>query len=202
VLRAISFQAVSKSNSAPVGTIVLDHSERHLRRKLITTSQGDNVMVDLPEAVLFADGDMLVLEDGQTIEIIAAKEKLYTVTAGAGVPLRHLAWHLGNRHLAAQIDEDRILIQRDHVIRSMLEGLGASVTEVVERFQPVHGAYHNQEHSHAAHEKSHHGHDQEHGHSHAHAHDHGHGHGHAHSDGERDKFGRRPGDPHYGHNHG
>ena len=36
----------------------------------------------------------------------------------------------------------RILIRRDHVIRAMLEGLGATVREVIERFQPVHGAYH------------------------------------------------------------
>ncbi len=70
------------------------------------------------------------------------REKLYEVRAGEAAPLRHLAWHLGNRHLAAQIDEDRILIRRDHVIRAMLEGLGATVTEVIERFQPVHGAYH------------------------------------------------------------
>ncbi len=32
-------------------------------------------MVDLPEAVLLADGDVLVLDDGRTIEIIAAQGK-------------------------------------------------------------------------------------------------------------------------------
>ncbi|MGC4025452.1 MAG: urease accessory protein UreE [Mesorhizobium sp.] len=164
MLRAISHR--HEDNTEPFGTVVLDHTERHLRRKAITTSQGDKVMVDLPEPVLFADGDRLVLENGKTIEIIAAKEKLYAVTPTSACPIRHLAWHLGNRHLAAQIDEDRILIQRDHVIRAMLEGLGAKVAEVIERFQPVHGAYHQ------------HG-----GHEHAHHHDHGHHHhGHHHHD--------------------
>ena len=47
-----------------------------------------------------------------------------------------------------QIDEARILIRRDHVIRAMLEGLGATVTEVIEQFQPVHGAYHGHDHGH------------------------------------------------------
>lgn len=166
MLRAISH--AHSSDAEPFGTLVLDSGDRHLRRKLITTNQGDEVMVDLPEPVLFADGDVLVLEDGRTIEIIAAKEKLYEVRPGATVPLRHLAWHLGNRHLAAQIDEDRILIQRDHVIRAMLEGLGAGVAGVIERFQPVHGAYHNHGHTHGAHD---HGHDHDHAHGHHHHHD-------------------------------
>jgi urease accessory protein len=157
MLRALSH--AHASDAEPFGTVVLDCSDRHLRRKLITTNQGDKVMVDLPEPVLFADGDVLVLEDGRTIEIIAAKEKLYEVRAGADVPLRHLAWHLGNRHFVAQIDEDRILIHRDHVIRAMLEGLGANVTEVIERFQPVHGAYHSHGHGHDHHSQHGHKHD-------------------------------------------
>jgi urease accessory protein len=157
MLRALSH--AHASDAEPFGTVVLDCSDRHLRRKLITNSEGDKVMVDLPEPVLFADGDVLVLEDGRTIEIIAAKEKLYEVRAGADVPLRHLAWHLGNRHLAAQIDEDRILIRRDHVIRAMLEGLGANVTEVIERFQPLHGAYHSHGHGHDHHSQHGHKHD-------------------------------------------
>jgi len=151
MLRALSH---SHGGGEPAGTLRLDHAGRHLRRKLVTTDQGEKIMVDLPEPVLFADGDRLMLEDGRSIAIVAAEEQLYEIRPGAAAPLRHLAWHLGNRHLPAQIDEDRILIQRDHVIRTMLEGLGASVREVVARFQPVHGAYH------------------------AHGHDHGHGHHH------------------------
>ena len=60
----------------------------------------------------------------------------------------------------------------------MLEGLGATVSEVSEPFHPVRGAYSG-------------------GHAHGHGHDHVHDHGH----GELDAFGRKPGDPHYGHNH-
>ncbi|MDZ5453736.1 urease accessory protein UreE [Labrys sp. ZIDIC5] len=138
----------------PVGTITLDHRGRHLRRKRLITDQGDIVMIDLPEAVLLADGDALVLKDGRTLTILAAPEELYAVRAGRQCPLAHLAWHLGNRHLAAEIGTDVILIERDPVIRTMLQGLGAEIQEVVAGFQPVHGAYHG----------------------HAHGHDHGHGH--------------------------
>jgi urease accessory protein len=158
MLHAISHTRHSHAELA--GTLLLDHRDRHLRRKLLTTCEGDKLMVDLPEPVLLAHGDALVLEDGRIVAILATEEDLYEVRPGAAVPLHHLAWHLGNRHVAAQIDEDRILIRRDHVIREMVEGLGATVAEVSRRFQPVHGAYHHHGEAH--------GHGEGHGHHHHH----------------------------------
>ncbi|QQM31643.1 urease accessory protein UreE [Martelella lutilitoris] len=160
--------------SGPVsGRVELTHDARHLRRKALKLADGGSVMLDLKEAVLFASGDRLVLEDGALIEIVAAPEALYEIRARDGLHIIELAWHLGNRHLPAQIETDRILILRDHVIRQMLNGLGATVSEVVEPFQPVRGAYH-----------SHGGHDHHHGDHDDHHHDHGHGdhdhHGHHH----------------------
>ena len=169
----------------PFDLAVLDHEERHLRRRVVELVHGDKILVDLPEPVHLDDRDVLVLDDGRHAEIIAAEEEVYDIRAKGPVHLAELAWHIGNRHLSAQIEEHRILILRDHVIKAMLEGLGATVTEVSEPFHPVRGAYSG---GHA------HGHDHGHGHDHDHGHDHGHG--------ELDSFGRRPGDPHYGHNHG
>ena len=113
MLRAVSHS--HHIHGEPCATLSLDSGDRHLRRRRMTTDQGIEIMVDLPEAVLLADGDALLLDDGREVRIIAAEEELYRVTPG-NVPLRHLAWHLGNRHLAAQIEEDRIFIRRDHVI--------------------------------------------------------------------------------------
>lgn len=140
--RVTSYQPVGTSTEIPVDTVVLAHDERHLRRKLLHLSNGDMVMLDLKEPVLFAHGDRLVLDNGDLVEIAAAAEKLFEIRPRDTRHLVELAWHLGNRHLAAQIEEDRILILRDHVIRGMLEGLGADVAEVTEAFQPMRGAYH------------------------------------------------------------
>ena len=142
----------------PVDIIALPHDLRHLRRKVLHLSNGEMVMLDLKEPVLLAEGDRLILEDGSNVAIAAAPEKLFEITARDRLHLTELTWHLGNRHLSAQIEEGRILILRDHVIRKMLEGLGATVTEVEEPFHPVRGAYH----AHGGHA---------HGHDHPHAHD-------------------------------
>lgn len=125
---------------APV-TAVLAHDERHLRRKLIRLTDGAAVLVDLKEPATLTAGDALVLDDGRLVAIVAAEEELCEVTARDPVHLTELAWHIGNRHLQAEISADHILIQRDHVIQAMLKGLGAEVREVEAAFHPVRGAY-------------------------------------------------------------
>ena len=120
---------------------MLPHDERHLRRRAIELVHGDKVLVDLPQPVTLGHQDVLVLDDGRHVEIIAADEELYSIHARDAVHLAELAWHIGNRHLAAAIEPDRILILRDHVIKAMLEGLGATVTDTLEPFTPVSGAY-------------------------------------------------------------
>lgn len=141
------------------GTATLPHDERHLRRRVLELADGAKVLVDLPETVSLADGDRLVLDDGREIEIKAALEEIYEIQPRDAMHLAELAWHIGNRHLPAEIRTDRILIGRDHVIRAMLEGLGATVMEIVAPFHPLRGAYgghgHSHGHDHADH--SHHG---------------------------------------------
>ena len=130
----------------PIDMVVLSHDQRHVRRKLLHMQHDDVVMLDLKAPVLLAHGDRLLTETGETIEVVAAEELLYEVTPRDGLHLVELAWHLGNRHLPAQIEAARIIILRDHVIRDMLAGLGASVREVAEPFHPLRGAYHGHHH--------------------------------------------------------
>lgn len=141
--RVTSYQPAGGPGGAVAGEVVLAHGERHLRRKLLHLDDGSMVMLDLREPVLFHHGDRLEVDDGSLIEIKAAEEKLFEIRASSALHLLELAWHLGNRHLSVQIEPDRILILRDHVILDMLNGLGGQVREVTERFQPLRGAYHS-----------------------------------------------------------
>jgi len=150
--KATSFARKGTYSGTPADSITLPHDERHLRRKLLTLDSGARVLVDLPKAVALEMGDALVLEDGQLIAVTAAPEDLFLITGTDRTHLSRLAWHIGNRHLPAEIGEDRILIRRDHVIGDMLTGLGATVSETVAPFSPERGAYH----SHGDHESHHH----------------------------------------------
>lgn len=148
----------------PAGRITLDEQARHRRRMSMISDDidgggGIEFLLDLPQARLLRDGEGLVLDDGRVIEVVAAPEPLYEVRGRDGRHLLALAWQIGNRHLAAQIETGRILIRRDHVIREMLERLGATVMEIEAPFDPEGGAY-GDAHHHG------HGHDHEHGHAH------------------------------------
>lgn len=141
--KAIDFKRAGSFQAAPIGSIALEHNDRQLRRKLLTTDNGVEVLVDLPSTTALEQGDALVLENDDLIVIHAANEKLYEITTDTQEHLSQLCWHIGNRHLPAQIESARILIQADHVIKIMLEGLGAKVTEITSPFVPQRGAYHS-----------------------------------------------------------
>ena len=78
-------------------------------------------LLDLEQAQALRDGDGLVLEDGRVVEVLALPEPLAGGPRRDSAHLQRSAWQIGNRHLEAQIETDRILIRRDHVIADMLE---------------------------------------------------------------------------------
>jgi urease accessory protein len=140
-LRATSFARAAFITESPYAVISLEAQERHIRRKVITLDGGEEVLVDFKKAIKLEDGDCLVLEDGRLIQITASPEDLLEVRGVDANHLARLAWHIGNRHLEAQIEPTRILIRPDHVIAKMLEHQGAVVKQTHETFSPEHGAY-------------------------------------------------------------
>lgn len=149
---------ITRDFDAPADTITLDETARHRRRIALTSDNGIDFLLDLPQARLLRHGDGLVLPDGRIIEVHAEPEPLYEVTGRDPRHLVALAWQIGNRHLAAQIEADRICIRRDHVIRDMLEALGAAIREIEAPFDPeggaygdAHGGHHHHHHDEAGH---------------------------------------------------
>ncbi|MEP5632445.1 MAG: urease accessory protein UreE [Tateyamaria sp.] len=132
--------------------VSLTYEDRFLRRKVLTLASGQQLLVDLPQTTSLDHGGALITTDKAEIRIDAAPEPLLEVTGDA---LHRIAWHIGNRHTPCQIEPNRLLIQRDHVMADMLSKIGAATREVVEPFTPEGGAY---------------GHGRTHGHDHSHSH--------------------------------
>jgi urease accessory protein len=143
----------------PVDEAWLDYDGRHRRRIVITGSSGAAYLLDLPQALHLRNGDGLALGGRRYVRIRAKSEPLMEVRAATAADLARLAWHIGNRHLAAAIEPTRILIRRDHVIGHMLEHLGAMVRDVEAPFDPEGGAYDDHgPHDHGSHDHHHHDH--------------------------------------------
>lgn len=138
-----------------IDAVALDFDRRHRRRILLTTETGREILLDLDETARLGDGDGLVLAEGGVVRVIAAAEAVLDIHAAPEI-LLGIAWHLGNRHLPVQVMGAALRIRADHVIATMVAGLGGHVHARQAPFDPEPGAYAG---AHAAH---HHGQDHDH----------------------------------------
>ena len=180
-------------------TITLDWDVRQKSRFEAADSSGRLVGVFLPRGHVVRGGDVLVLEDGSLVRVLAAPQPVLHIshcpTHGSPFDLVRAAYHLGNRHVPIELKPDHLKIEPDHVLADLLRAMHLIVRADTLAFEPEAGAYAAQAHTHGhddptptahGHEHEHghgHGHDHGHGHEHPHAHDHEHPHGHDHDHG-------------------
>jgi urease accessory protein len=163
------------ASDAPASVAVtLEHSERQKSRALLRLDDGSEAALLLERGSGLCHGERLLADDGVVVLVRAALEGLSVVTADDPLDLARAAYHLGNRHVAVQIEGLRLAFLHDHVLDDMLRELGFRVAFASERFEPESGAY---GHGHAHVEQPR----KAHLHVHAHATGHPHSHEHAHS---------------------
>jgi len=127
---------------AAAGTVTLSYADRCRRRIQMTDDNGTGFLLSLQRAVRLSDGDGLELEQGGFLRVIAGPEPLIEAKAQNAMHLAKLAWHIGNRHVPAEIvDGWRLRIVADSVLQAMLRQLGAEVSRIEAPFAPEGGAY-------------------------------------------------------------
>jgi urease accessory protein len=127
----------------PTDCLVLRFDQRcRSRFSAITTTQKTSVHVLLSRGLVIQNGALLTNEAGDCIEVIAADEMLYRITAVTSHALLRAAYHLGNRHVRLEVRQDYLQLEPDPVLRNMLERLGdIRIREVEATFEPEIGAY-------------------------------------------------------------
>ena len=135
-----SFKIINHNhnNKELLDEISLSYEERFIRRKKLIANNGTEFLVNLEETVSIDENHFFELDNGDLIKVISKEENLIEIT---GDNLKQIIWHIGNRHLPCQIEENRILIQDDAVILDMVLKLHGNVKKVFEKFNPEGGAY-------------------------------------------------------------
>lgn len=134
--------ASAESANLPLhGTLVLPYELREKCRLRATMESGEEVALFTVRGTVLRDGDLLTGETGQVVKIVAAREPTYLVRCVDAHTLLRCAFHLGNRHTQAHVGDGFLRIRRDPVLKEMLEGLRATVTEEDAPFEPEAGAY-------------------------------------------------------------
>lgn len=136
-------------------SLTLPLESRSRSRLRVILDDGREAGLFLPRGASLRHGDLLRSEEGLVVEVHAAAETLSRVRCDDPLLLARACYHLGNRHVALQIEPGRLSYQHDHVLDAMVTGLGLQVTLEQAPFEPEAGAYG--------------------GHSHAHGHEHGRG---------------------------
>ncbi len=134
-----SFKIIHHNNDKEAfDEISLSYEERFIRRKKLIANNGTEFLVNLEETVSVDENHYFELDNGKLIKVISKEENLIEITGGN---LKQIIWHIGNRHLPCQIEENRILIQDDAIILDMVLKLHGNVKKVMEKFNPEGGAY-------------------------------------------------------------
>ena len=136
------YEWMSESVSQPVDlTVCLPFDERKKTRLKVQAESGEMLGLMLPRGKTIKHGTLLKSECGRVIAVIAAPESVSRVTCDDPHLLMRCAYHLGNRHVPLQIEQNYLFYPQDSVLDDMVRGLGASVTSVQQPFDPEEGAY-------------------------------------------------------------
>ncbi len=161
MLRATSVISAAHRHDRPIAdTVILDYAQRSADKVTVTGAKGTVIDIDLHLPVRLRTDDLLLLDDGTLVEVVAAPEPLIEARASDLAGLSRLAWHLGDRHIPVQVLTNRVRARRDAAVETLLTSLGAKVTMIDAPFEPEGGAYAlSQAHDHGHHGHSHHDHD-------------------------------------------
>jgi len=174
--------AKGASSGARVGeivdTLLLKFDDRCRQQGFVFGGKGTCIEFDFPAPPSLRTDDLLVLDDGNLVEVVADIEPLLEVRAKDFAAMARLVLALGNRHVPVQILANRIRLQKRPEIELLMAEHGLAGVEMAAPFEPddgLHQRAHAHDHAHG-HQHDHHHHDHHRGHGHAHEGHHGHDH--------------------------
>jgi urease accessory protein len=175
--RAIRLLRVDEPHDEVSDTLILTSEQRRSQRASVVSVRGVAIDLDFPESIALRTDDVLVLDNGTFVDVIAAPEPLIEVR-GEHAALARISWALGGRHVPVQFLPNRLRLRNDPTLVPLITAIGGKVAAIEAPFEPEGGAYAAHAHGHddhSAHDHAHHDHDHHHDHHDHHRHSHKHG---------------------------
>jgi len=122
--------------------LTLSSDERRILRGKRLTDCAQEIILQLPRKGKLNDGDILKTNHSNYyVEIIAKTEDLIEISSNSKIELIKTAYHLGNRHVEVEIEEDTLLIKGDYLIENMLKNFNVDIVNTQKKFFPERGAH-------------------------------------------------------------
>ena len=128
--------------------LTLSSDERRILRGKRLTDCDQEIILQLPREGKLNDGDILCTNHKDLfVQIIAQKENLIEITAKSNLELIKVAYHLGNRHVEIEINENILFTKRNYIIEELLKNFDVVFSKVEKKFFPEIGAFHHEKKS-------------------------------------------------------
>jgi len=122
--------------------LTLTSDERRILRGKRLTDCDQEIILQLPRKGQLKDGDILSTNESNFyVEIIAKTENLIEIRSNSQIELIKTAYHLGNRHVDVEIEEDILITKGDYVIENMLKNFNVDIVNTQKKFFPESGAH-------------------------------------------------------------
>ena len=122
--------------------LTLSSEERRVLRGKRLTDCNQELLLQLPRDGTLNDGDILLTNESNFfVEIIAKTENLMEISSNSKIELIKTAYHLGNRHVEVEIEEEILLTKDDYVIENMLKNFNVDIINTQKKFFPERGAH-------------------------------------------------------------
>ena len=124
--------------------LTLSSDQRRILRGKRKSDCNQEIHLQLPREGKLNDGDILLTNHKNLfVKVIAQKENLIEIKAKTNLELIKVAYHLGNRHMEIQINENILLTKNDYLILELLKNFEVIFITVEKKFFPEIGAFHN-----------------------------------------------------------
>ena len=125
--------------------LTLSSDQRRIVRGKRKSDCNRELHLQLPREGKLSDSDTLLTnQKGLFVKIIAQKENLIEITSKTDLELTKVAYHLGNRHVEIEINENILFTKSDYVIEALLKNFEVNLTKVKKKFIPETGAFHHE----------------------------------------------------------
>jgi urease accessory protein len=142
-------ESFAPADAVPAGTLTLSFELRAKCRLRTHLDSGEEVGLFLPRGTILRGDDLLAGNDGRVVRVQSAAEDVIEVRSADALLIARAAYHLGNRHVAVEVQPGLLRLAADHVLAQMLTGLGLDVIAAKAPFEPEAGAYGGQPAHHA-----------------------------------------------------
>ena len=124
--------------------LTLSATQRRIFRGKRKSDCNQELHLQLPRDGKLNDNDILLTNQKNLfVKINAQKENLIEISAKDSLELNKVAYHLGNRHVEIQINENILLTKSDYIIEEMLKNFEVVLKKVKRKFFPEIGAFHH-----------------------------------------------------------